>query len=76
MVGAEEIVARLIQAGLFDKAVDVSLQFNFPLEPIFEALASRYEFLQSMQVIYVNHLFLQVCPFLSKYYGFQVCKSL
>ena len=37
----EEVVARLIQVGLFDKAVDTALCFELPLDSIFEALASR-----------------------------------
>ena len=40
-VSPEEIVARLVQVGLFDKAVDTALRFELPLDSIFEALASR-----------------------------------
>ena len=38
----EEVVARLVQVGLFDKAVDTALQFDLSLDSVFEALASRY----------------------------------
>ena len=41
-VSAEEVVTRLVQVGLFDKAVDTALYFNLPMDSIFEALASRY----------------------------------
>ena len=41
-MSAEEVVARLVQVGLFDKAVDTALRFELPLDSIFEALASRY----------------------------------
>lgn len=44
-VGSEEVVARLVQVGLFDKAVDTALWFELPLDSIFEALASRYVFI-------------------------------
>ena len=43
-VSPEEIVARLVQIGLFDKAVDTALRFELPLDSIFEALASRLWF--------------------------------
>lgn len=41
-VSPEEVVARLIQVGLFDKAVDTAICFELPLDPILESLASRY----------------------------------
>ena len=53
-MAAEEVVARLVQAGLFDKAVDASLQFGFPLESIFEALASRYALASFYSVMQSN----------------------
>jgi nuclear pore complex protein Nup160 len=40
-VSPEEVVARLIQVGLFDKAIDTALCFELTLDSIFEALASR-----------------------------------
>ena len=41
-VSPEEVVARLIQVGLFDKAIDTALCFEIPVDSIFEALSSRY----------------------------------
>ena len=41
-MSSEEVVTRLVQVGLFDKAVDTALRFNLPMDSIFEALASRY----------------------------------
>ena len=41
-VSSEEVVTRLVQVGLFDKAVDTALHFDLPMDSIFEALASRY----------------------------------
>lgn len=38
----EEVIARLVQVGLFDRAVDTALQFELPLNSVFESLASRY----------------------------------
>ena len=40
-VSAEEVVALLVQVGLFDTAIDISLRFSTPMSPIFEALAAR-----------------------------------
>ena len=40
-VNPEEVVARLVQVGLFDRAVDTALCFELPLDSIVEALASR-----------------------------------
>ena len=44
-VSPEEVIARLVQVGLFDKAVDTALQFDLPLDSVFEALASRYMYI-------------------------------
>jgi nuclear pore complex protein Nup160 len=51
-VSPEEVVARLVQVGLFDKAVDTALSFELPLESIFEALASRCVHLSSNLMTY------------------------
>ena len=40
-VSVDEVVALLVQVGLFDTAIDTALRFNIPLMPIFESLAAR-----------------------------------
>lgn len=41
-VSPEEVVSRLIQVGMFDRAIDTAQCFKLPLDSIFEVLASRY----------------------------------
>ena len=55
-VSPEEVLARLLQVGLFDKAVDTALHFELPLDSIFEALASRYT--QASPCISCHYIFL------------------
>lgn len=40
-VSPEEVVSRLIQVGMFDRAIDTAQCFKLPLDSIFEVLASR-----------------------------------
>jgi len=40
-VSVEEVVALLVQTGLFDTAIDIALRFSISMFPIFEALAAR-----------------------------------
>ena len=40
-VSVDEVVALLVQVGLFDTAIDTALRFSIPLMPIFESLAAR-----------------------------------
>lgn len=41
LLSAQESVALLSQAGLFDNAFTVAFHFNLPKETVFEGLASR-----------------------------------
>ena len=40
-VSADEVTALLVQAGLFELAIDISKRFSLSMVPIFEALAAR-----------------------------------
>ena len=62
-VSPEEVVARLIQVGLFDKAIDTALCFEIPVDSIFEALSSRYVLSVYVKVFSViNPLLLKKSP--------------
>ena len=51
----EEVVARLVQVGLFDKAVDTALCFELSLDPIFEALSSRFFIIFNLNIFGCDH---------------------
>ena len=40
-VSADEVIALLAQAGLFELAIDISKRFSLSMMPVFEALAAR-----------------------------------
>ena len=40
-MSVEDVVSLMVQAGMFDDAVQLATKFSLPLTNIFEALASR-----------------------------------